>query len=148
MILLGIDVGNDLGIVVPTDKHDRVRDVVYRTSRLGETAHVVDTPLFTLSDGGRLDEAARAVDSGAAVDNALHPIGWLSSDRTVDEGRAEALRSAVGRAVAGRIVQRFSGTVTTVSDEHFVAEPYDPVAGEQRVGELAMAQIPPTPDRN
>lgn len=65
LISLGIDAGNDLGIVVPDTQFNVSRGIVYRCYRLGETAFLADRPLVsTLQDEPtRTDDAHFSVTS-------------------------------------------------------------------------------------
>ncbi len=51
LISLGIDEGNDLGVVVPITRYDASRDLAYRSYRLGETAQLASSPLVLLTFG-------------------------------------------------------------------------------------------------
>ncbi|OBH94297.1 hypothetical protein A5678_04530 [Mycobacterium sp. E2733] len=64
LVSLGIDIGNDLGIIVPVTQYDHIRDVVYRAYRLGETAPLAMNPLPQAAADGDWDEYARTAELG------------------------------------------------------------------------------------
>jgi hypothetical protein len=55
VVSLGIDSGNDLGIIVPITVWDRQRDLVHRAYRVGESAPIAATPLADAVAGDRQD---------------------------------------------------------------------------------------------
>jgi hypothetical protein len=66
LMSLGVDIGNDLGIIVPATQTDST-GLTYRCYRLGETAYLADTPL---------PESARRHADLAALLSAHTPSRW------------------------------------------------------------------------
>jgi hypothetical protein len=87
---LGIDVGNDLGIIVPVTRYDSDRDVVYRCYRLGETAQLAEWPLTVAFVSGVVDRFMKA-----GVGNTDFPI----FDRKISISSPES-SSSTARSIA------------------------------------------------
>lgn len=118
-VLLAIDVGNDLGIIVPTTRTDRDRQIVYRTYRLGETAGLVDTPLWQLAEGRPSD--ADAFLTTAKVEEAAVRVGQ--------------------HALPGEVISRHDGVVLDVGPTHFSASLTDPLLETDVPAELFLDQV-------
>jgi hypothetical protein len=145
LVSLGIDAGNDLGIIVPSTRHCEDRDIVYRCYRLGETAHLADRPLIATAqeDFDLRDEITRCAESGFPVDSFTLPIDEFLGGEGEEQhrGSLEQLQWAVRRAAPGRIESRYEGTVTEIEEEHFDAVLTTPNGAETRVAQLAMSQL-------
>jgi hypothetical protein len=124
LVSLGIDMGNDLGIVVPVTRYDARRDVVYRCYRLGETAHLASRPLVTVvqEEEPVYDELTKAVNDGYATRPEVVPIpdsgggGTSKSPQTLD-----GLLRTVSQVIQGRLTGRYLGAVTAVHESSFEA---------------------------
>lgn len=146
LVMLGIDGGNDLGIVVPVTKLDEKRNVVYRSYRLGETAHLADKPLVGASDE-EMDDVTRAILDGFPVVHRAVPVVEMFSEdaaaAAAEDQRAllEGLREFI---VPGEPVERFDGEVVALDDEgRFVAHVTDASDGEVSVATVDPAQFMP-----
>lgn len=140
LISLGIDEGNDLGVIVPITRYDAVRDLVYRSYRLGETANLAATPLVELVYGSAADtepdqfvSAMRARSSPALptimpIESAFEARIRYPDDSFVDP------EAYVRKWLPGLPIARFEGVVVRPSDEEgrFVAEIRSP-AGDDKV---------------
>jgi hypothetical protein len=146
LVSLGVDAGNDLGIIVPVTRYDHERDIVYRCYRLGETANLARIPLpeAVQSTEATLDEFASAVQQGYPVSSSVTSVDEALDRARVrpDLGSIHALVDAVGDAVRGAAVSRFLGTVTAVRGERFEAELISPARDDQRVADMSLDQVP------
>jgi hypothetical protein len=136
LISLAIDIGNDLGVIVPRTQHDEDRDVVYRSYRLGETAPLASTPLSEALETGRWDRYSQAAASGFPIPSVVTPITQPSTP-AASIGSMDKLRDKVKEALPGRVVVQLDGEVLRVEDDRFYAqfiEPHD--------GGLVTARIP------
>lgn len=115
LVSLGVDVGNDLGIVVPTAQADDERRLVYRGYRLGETAQLAENPLALWlpdDDGRGLDAFAEAVRGG-------YPIRSVNTDIRVanepvtnqDRDHIRDLAVFVRERLPGKVVDYCEGLV-------------------------------------
>jgi hypothetical protein len=127
LVSLGIDIANDLGIVVPSTQVDRSRGLVYRAYRLGETAQLAQRPLvrWQPDDGiDALDAFSQAIRDGYPILSQnvklSLPVGsgqraykaQINEDDVVDE-----LAKLLHEALPGRIVACFDGLITRVRSE-------------------------------
>jgi hypothetical protein len=148
LVSLGIDSGNDLGVIVPVTRYSRVRDVVYRSYRLGETAHLAQWPLVMAFDTGeaQLDEMSLAAERGFPVQTESVPVDerqsllHTSPAPRASDARA-LLRGVRYDALPGDVVSRFDGTVTAVGKRRFDAVLHGPT-GEQRSASFVIEQLP------
>lgn len=146
LVSLGIDVGNDLGIAVPTTRYDGTRGLVYRAYRLGETAQLADKPLskfvedgLELTDLDDLDEFSRTIADGYPVVSFNAPftlpgvadVGAVEKTDAVDatddsskmaELRFHELKDLLERALPRPIAARYDGQIRRVDDEWFEAD--------------------------
>lgn len=146
LVSLGIDVGNDLGIAVPTTRHDATRGLVYRAYRLGETAQLADKPLSTFVEDGLdltdlhdLDEFSQTIADGYPVVSFNAPFALpsvtetpatentssdeVTSDRTeLADLRFRELKSLLERSLPRRIAARYDGQIRQVEEEWFAAD--------------------------
>jgi hypothetical protein len=124
LVSLGIDIGNDLGIVVPVTQFDERRNLVYRCYRLGETAPLAGKPLPQAALSCDWDDLARTASAGTPIANTVVPLterrSHFDTDASLDE-----LHRVVTRAVPGTVVFRLEGVVIGMSDVEFTAEFHD-----------------------
>jgi hypothetical protein len=154
LVSLGVDAGNDLGVIVPETRYNRERDVVYRCYRYGETAHLAEWPLVMAFDAGedRFDEMTRAAENGYPVRTMNVPIAaHFTQRRHLPPGlepsvAIDLLRSTRYEALPGHVVSRFDGTITAVEDDCFDAVLRE-LSGEQRTASMVVNQVP-EPDRH
>lgn len=135
MISLGIDIGNDLGIVVPTTQFDGTRGLYYRAYRLGETAGLAGRPLSQWNPSGGaedLDVFLRwAAQSGkmlstnvsvtlpAPAPSRRRPSPTAALEKRLAEMSSVLLLERVKeKALPGRAVGRFEGSITEVDRDH------------------------------
>ncbi|MDT5347892.1 MAG: hypothetical protein QOC62_1310 [Mycobacterium sp.] len=126
LVSLGIDIGNDLGIVVPVTQVDHVRDLVYRCYRLGETAPLAGSPLAAAAVHADWDALAQTADRGARLRNETILISD-SPQRADNSSLLDALRDEVERAVPGAVIHRLHGVVSEITSEDFTADFRDPL---------------------
>jgi hypothetical protein len=142
-VSLGVDVGNDLGIIVPVTQYDEQRDVVYRCYRLGETAQLADRPLVETVGSSEVDDMASCADRGFPIRDSRARI---NTERILqwkfDAGSLKSLRAAVRKAIPGEVVYRFSGVIKDVGEAAFTAVVTDPVENEQRMARIKIDRIP------
>ncbi|OSC31538.1 hypothetical protein B8W69_03570 [Mycobacterium vulneris] len=122
LITLGIDTGNDLGIIVPVTQYDETRDVVYRCYRIGETASLAMTPLTQAAETGEWDAYCRAANSGfplKSVASTLATTAVTRAETTTPVGRLEELKSLIEKAVPGDILSQSDGEVVSIRDGFF-----------------------------
>lgn len=141
LVSLGVDAGNDLGIIVPVTQYHEGRDVVYRCYRLGETAQLADRPLVEVAvdETVILDPITRSVDSGYP----LQPDTVALKDRR-SPGRATSLKE-LREAVRnfGRVELRYEGEVMGVSERRFDARLTSPTGDDTRIASFSINQLPP-----
>lgn len=144
LVSLGIDVGNDLGIVVPVTRYDSARDIVYRCYRLGEAAFLAERTLFeSVLMGHGLDPLAGAVERGFAAKPSASGPGGPVPDPAEE---LEELRSTVAASVPGKIDFHYEGVVTEVVGRRFIAEVASPSGGDQTVADIPY-KVVPEPER-
>ena len=144
VVSLGIDIGNDLGIIVPVTQHDARRDIVYRCYRLGETAPLAETPFPVAVTTDDWDTVSRQATKGFPILSSRVRIGkallehrqLLSSAQTLG-----ILAAEIRAALPGDIVSRFEGTVVDVAQDTFTAELTQRPGDEQLVAILRSDQI-------
>ena len=142
IVSLGIDMGNDLGIIVPVTQWDRERDIVYRCYRLGETAHLAGRPLARAARANSWDELARAARQGFPIVARTAKLSAWSPRAAAVSGRAMAdLGQTVSLAVPGRVVSRYEGTVVTVDDDEFEVDLLSLPSGDQRIAYMRKDQV-------
>lgn len=147
LVSLGIDVGNDLGIVVPVTRYDPKRDVAYRCYRLGETAELADQPLTRAAWEGPISARAHgdAVTRGAPGGYPILPITLSIKDHeSADFQTAVSLESLwriVIQAVPGRVESCYEGTVIDVGEDYFEANLVSPLGDDERVARIGVGQI-------
>lgn len=127
LVALGLDVGNDLGIIVPVTKHDSVRGLTFRSYRLGETAYLAGRPLPLLIaeddriDADDLDAMAHSIDRQSlepivkAIDESVRAPRPPKSS-SFDE-RLQLLNSALLNVVPGALVEGWNGEVSHVLED-------------------------------
>lgn len=151
LVSLGIDPGNDLGVIVPVTRWSPGRGVVYRCYRLGETAHLAQWPLVMAFDADQeqLDEMSLAVERGFPVQTESVPVDERQSLRPdayspkPSDARA-LLRGVRYEALPGEVVSRFDGTVTAVGKRRFDAILRSPAGGQQTASLVIKNQLPDT----
>lgn len=142
LVSLGIDIGNDLGIVVPVTQVDESRDLVYRCYRLGETAPLAQTPLPMAAEVGGWDELALTVQSGVPIYNRVVPLSGKPVTSAGEDSALDDLRDEVDRAVPGFVVHRLRGIVRAVSEDAFEADFRDPLMDPPiRTGRFPMSLL-------
>jgi hypothetical protein len=123
LVAFGIDIGNDLGIIVPVTQVDDDRGIVYRCYRLGETAFIAGRPLpFLIGQGSPLltedlDAMCTSAIQGYPVQPTVTAIEQLTSDTTRSdtfgsEIELDRLRATLRDAVPGTLVEGWNGVVT------------------------------------
>ena len=138
IVSLGVDIGNDLGIVVPTTLTDHTLGVIYRAYRLGETAPLASQPLVMWDprDGtDALDAFSRTIADGQPALSKRVKFSLPDSLPAKDEPTESDSREVVTLvdlhrdAFPGRPVARFEGRVVTevrdddTFDAHLFASP-------------------------
>jgi hypothetical protein len=141
LLSLGIDTGNDLGIIVPVTRHDVVRDIVHRSYRLGETAQLAEWPLPEAIRTDQLDALSSTVLEGFPILTSTEQIPRYWRRRHHHMSDTSALRLAVLDAVPGNIVSRFNGWVTSVEGETFDAELISSLEDDHRLAQMRSAQL-------
>jgi hypothetical protein len=145
LISLAIDIGNDLGIIVPKTRYDDVRHVVYRSYRLGETAPLASTPLPTAVETGQWDRYSQAAAEGFPIRSEVTPItertALAHGPNLMDKLRADTLE-----AVPGRIVIQRDGEVLAIDDESFMAQFSDPRNGGMQIARIPRSQLSESDD--
>jgi hypothetical protein len=134
LVAFGVDIGNDLGIIVPVTQVDHDRGIVFRCYRLGETAFIAGRPLpFLIKRAGRLqvddlDLMCTLGIQGYPVQPTVTPIDDAASEAapTMPQAREielELLRATVLNAVPGKLIEGWNGVVTDLVDtESFEAD--------------------------
>jgi hypothetical protein len=125
LISLGIDIGNDLGIIVPVTQYDDIHDVVHRCYRIGETASLAGTPLSKAAATGRWDDYCRPAGAGFPLVSVTTALGAALSahDDTADaEQQFRRLSSLVYDAVPGDIIEQSDGEVVDLSEATFTVQ--------------------------
>lgn len=145
LVSLGIDGGNDLGIIVPTTRWDEDADVVYRLYRIGETAFLADRPLPAAIRDGRIgyDELSRAA-RRFPISSTEREIQTLRLPPATSRRRPRwdrRLRNAIHTAVPGPVLDHFDGVVTSVSDDSFDARLVSIAGTEEAVATLSIHDI-------
>lgn len=142
LVMLGIDAGNDLGIVVPITKVDEKHKVVYRCYRLGETAYLADTPLVQ-SPYKSMDLMTEEAIKGFPLNHIKLKVDDMFSRSDPDDRPTYALLQDLrNKIVPGRPVERFDGEIVSVEEDgHFLAHLTDAKDGEVTVGRLKPAQF-------
>jgi len=123
MVSLGIDMGNDLGIVVPVTQVDPPSGLIYRGYRLGETAQLAQHPLARWS--GSADGAFDAFIQAAAnypttttnVTLALPSRFRRRHNKEANPDGLRHLREWLERNKPGVAVGRFDGVISEVDEE-------------------------------
>jgi hypothetical protein len=144
LVSLGIDAGNDLGIIVPVTRHDAKRDVVFRSYRLGETANLAGSPLSRAVHTDEIDEFTKTIDSGFPAFAVTAPIAgrrWMTRTHRRGGPSFDALRLQILRTFPGKVVSRFDGIVTSVDNDYFDAELLSPLRDDHRVARMKREQI-------
>jgi len=143
LMSLGIDVGNDLGIIVPVTRYDAVRDVVYRSYRLGETAQLAEWPLPHAVRTKRFDALSECVTRGFPIISSSEPIRtrWIRRWHGTTKESLDTLALAVHEAVPGKITSRFNGTVIAVDAESFDADLVSTQEDDHRVAQMRRDQL-------
>ena len=143
LISLGIDIGNDLGIIVPVTQYDAVRDVVYRCYRPGETAALAMTPLAQAVRTGQWDSYCKAAANGVPLRNVTSDLAAAQAHYTsVDSDDPFAiLRGLIERAVPGDIVSLADGEVVEVGRSHFAVHFNDTAGYLDQSVQIPMTQL-------
>jgi hypothetical protein len=152
LVSFGLDIGNDLGIIVPVTRLDTQRHIVYRCYRLGETAFLAgsaslgelvsaDTPdvlppMFRLADA---DYPVKSV-VGPLADAVPSQRGSGGNTRNL-EADLQMLKLALLEATPGDLAEGWQGTVTGLVDD-FIEVHVTPVPkGPPRLARLPLAWI-------
>lgn len=131
-ITLALDVGNDLGIVVPITRLDEVRRIAYRCFRLGETSVLASIPLglggLEEGQGIEVDAFTRRLYRGYPLHSIVHSIQSLpevcggTSPR--EKPRQRQLKRVLVRfvkaALPGGPEERYSGSILDVHPDRFI----------------------------
>jgi hypothetical protein len=146
-VSLGIDIGNDLGIIVPVTQYDEVRNTVYRCYRLGETAPLAKTPLIHAVRAGDWDEFTRAADQGVPL---LSVTIDIDGEKTFTAQSGADVMAALARtvesAVPGEVVVQSEGEIVELQENVATTQFDDPVGGKMRVVQIPLDQLS-VPDR-
>lgn len=146
LLTLGIDTGNDLGIVVPVTQHDSDRSVVYRTYRLGESAPLAEGAALRDESGDDLDEfvrealvARRPLRSRAiSAKDAMRPEHPDSDPHALFDVIRDYQRAIA--PYSGLAVYGYEGEVVEIDEETFRAR-LDGADGTSRTGEFPLKLI-------
>jgi hypothetical protein len=106
-----IDVGNDLGVVVPSTKALGATGPVFRQYRSGETAFLVNRAHAAIA---RSDSSASAVDLDWYTKQALRSDPDIDVDSFVEELR----RIDAASFQCGELLQIWDATVTDITENH------------------------------
>lgn len=147
LVSLGIDEGNDLGVVVPMTRYDTTRNLVFRYYRLGETASLAAWPLVeaTIDDEPRSDYFIEAMLAGSPVEPSSHLIDdFLALDRPKPSPISRhTLVERVRSIVPGRPMERYNGTVRAVRDDVVDATLLSPIEDDPRDARIPLERIHP-----
>jgi hypothetical protein len=146
LLSLGIDVGNDLGIVVPDTRMDAESGLVYRCYRLGETAYLADKPLpaaaRSQSTDSQWDSVSREASRGYPLLPDSRDIGDPQQGVPRDERAAlRDLKDVVLDAVPGGVVEHFEGTIVELDANEISVEMVD-AAGAPATAVIPRTSIP------
>ncbi|MCA0295251.1 MAG: hypothetical protein LCH96_08070 [Actinobacteria bacterium] len=128
-ITLALDIGNDLGIVVPIIRVDEVRGVVYRCFRLGETSVFASVPLGEGQWSEKtFDDFTACLYRGYPLQSAVHSAGDLPEVIGRAPGRRKlrrrdlekALDRFIRGALPGRSERRYLGSVIDSTPNEFL----------------------------
>lgn len=122
LVSLGVDIGNDLGILVPVTRYDDRQNLVYRSYRLGETAPLAGKPLPRSAMDSDWDDFAQAAQRGAPIKSMTVPLNERHLPAIADPAPLDTLRETIVRAVPGVVVHRLEGVVLAVTESEFTAE--------------------------
>lgn len=111
---LGIDIGNDLGIVVPDTRYDKKRNLVYRCYRMGETATLVDQPLPTAAWTTKRDVFTKQAGEFPLRSFSEAILTHLLGQGAPQHGSVEELMGLVRAVLPGVLAERYDGTVTAL----------------------------------
>jgi hypothetical protein len=111
---LGIDIGNDLGIVVPDTRYDEKRNLVYRCYRMGETATIVDRPLPTAVWTTRRDLITKQAGAFPLRSFSEAILTHLLGQGAPQHGSIDELMDLVRAVLPGVLTERYDGTVTAL----------------------------------
>jgi hypothetical protein len=137
-ITLALDIGNDLGIVVPITKSDDARGLVYRCFRLGETAVLASTPFGVGQwEGASLDAYTASYFGGYPLHSKLHSLldfpevcGRTSPGVKPRKARLQKdLDRFIRGALPGRPEARYQGSILTVDEGEFITVALSTVDG-------------------
>lgn len=147
LVSLGIDEGNDLGVIVPVTRYDALRDLVFRYYRLGETASLAAWPLVeaTIGEQPRTDHFIEAMLAGSPIEPTTVPIAdflALGRPKPVPISREELVRR-VRSMVPGRPLTRFNGTVLAVVGNVIEATLLNSTEDDQRDARIPIERIHP-----
>jgi hypothetical protein len=128
---LAIDIGNDLGVVVPSTRSLGQGSPVFRQYRSGETAYLVNQPHAALYRTDR-KEARKSLD-------------WYTNAVITQDcrGDVEAFLRDVDRVsdaslAGGTLIQIWDGTVTDVTTTHFELDVYSRLADDAGSARLEL----------
>ena len=133
LVMLGVDVGNDLGVVVPITSYDEKRDIAYRAYRIGEAADLVAQPVAARSAAWVDDHLLSAADDGWPFETVSLPIGADAPRGTLNE-----LRNQVAALLPAPLLHRYDGVVTAISGPKIEVGVRDPVARLEAVSTLTI----------
>lgn len=119
LLSLGLDIGNDMGVIVPETRFDPVTGIVYRCYRLGEGASLADSPLSLAVHTGRYDAMTRAaLKHGPLRSRNIDPASKDEKSVPVEEPHdAAELARMVTKVVPGTLLRRYDATITEVDDD-------------------------------
>jgi hypothetical protein len=128
---LAIDIGNDLGVVVPSTRAFGDDSPVFRQYRSGETAYLVNQPHAALYRADR-EEAIRALD--------WYTRAVIKQDLGGDDHAFLDDVDRVGDASlgGGTLVQIWDGTVTDVTTSHFELDVHSRLADDAGSARLEL----------
>lgn len=125
LISLAVDIGNDLGIIVPVTQYDDIHDVVHRCYRIGETASLARTPLSKAAAIGQWDDYCQQAPANfplVSVTSALGAVATNHGDPIDTERRFRNLSALVDAAVPGDILEQSDGEVVDLAPTTFTVQ--------------------------
>jgi hypothetical protein len=152
LVSFGLDIGNDLGIIVPVTRMDTQRDIVYRCYRLGETAFLAGaaslSELVSAASTDVLPPMFRLADADYPVKSVVGPLAeaipWQrrSGGNTRNlEADLQTLRLALLEATPGDLAEGWQGTVTGLADGYLEVNVTPVPQGPPRLARLPLAWI-------
>lgn len=120
LLSLAIDVGNDMGIIVPETKFDEASQIVFRCYRLGEGAPLASKPLAEAVHTGDYDTMTQeAIKHGDLVSRDV-VIGSVDDEST--KMSESEMAAQIAATTPGELLLRYEGTIAKADHDSFVAD--------------------------